>query len=101
MFAHCYPLLDSSRIFSLAKTEEQEEGEGPVSVGRLNIGERYQVEESSVSERSDMRVGKLKKDIWAGSSERGEEEVGGEAVKLRGARRISKGKTERKCNQQH
>ena len=85
----------------MAKTEEQEEGEGPVSVGRLNIGERYQVEDSTVSERNDMRVGKLKKDIWGSSSERGEQEVCGESVKLRGARRISKGKTERKCYQQH
>ena len=80
------------------KTEEQEEDEGPISVGRLKIGERYQVEEESSCEKTELRVGRLKKDIWG--SERGD--LGcGDQVKLRGARKITKGKTERKENQLH
>ena len=41
------------------------------------------------------KVRKLKKDIWSSSSEAKEQELSGEQVQLRGARKINKGKSER------
>ena len=41
------------------------------------------------------KVRKLKKDIWSNSSEGKEQELCGEQVQLRGARKINKGKSER------
>ena len=57
--------------------------------------EEGQLDESSTSEKNDFKVGKLKKDIWSNSRENTEQEVCGEQVKLRGARKIAKGRTER------
>ena len=59
--------------------------------------EEQEEEEEPGGEKTEMRVGRLKKDIW--SSERGSDQVFGEQVKLRGARKITKGKTERRENQ--
>ena len=41
------------------------------------------------------KVRKLKKDIWNNSSEVKEQELCGEQVQLRGARKINKGRSER------
>ena len=92
-------------MFSAGKVEEGEEGRSqpsprPISVGRLNIGQRYQAgteqPDEGPGERQEIfKVRKLKKDIWAASSEGRDQDQAGDQVQLRGARRINKGKSER------
>ena len=87
-------------MFSAGKVEEGEEGPRPISVGRLNIGQRYQAgteqSDEGPGERQEIfKVRKLKKDIWAASSEGRDQDQAGDQVQLRGARRINKGKSER------
>ena len=93
-------------MFSAKKIEagECETAPRPISVGRLNIGQRYQagVEQpdegagAGPGEKQEIfKVRKLKKDIWSNSSEGKEQELCGEQVQLRGARKINKGKSER------
>ena len=68
-------------------------------MGRLNIGQRYTAGVDQPDEGGEkqelFKVRKLKKDIWSSSSEVKEQELCGEQVQLRGARKINKGKSER------
>ena len=94
-------LLEHSGIFCATKGEEAEceSSSRPISVGRLNIGQRYtagvEQPDEGAEKQETFKVRKLKKDIWSNSSEVKEQELCGEQVQLRGARKINKGKSER------
>jgi len=85
--------LDTSKLFVPQEAEEEEEeGQKNIVVGKINLGQVFQQSgEKEIEEKKEIRVGKLKQNIYNLNESGIEEESSEDVPKLRGARRVNKG----------
>eukprot|EP00090_Calanus_glacialis_P014724 TRINITY_DN2357_c0_g1_i5.p1 TRINITY_DN2357_c0_g1~~TRINITY_DN2357_c0_g1_i5.p1 ORF type:complete len:935 (-),score=258.78 TRINITY_DN2357_c0_g1_i5:146-2821(-) len=85
--------LDTTKLFVPVEVEEEvEEEPKSVIVGKINLGQVFQSGEKEEEQKKEIRVGKLKQNIYNLNDSGIEiDESPEEVPKLRGARRVNKG----------